>query len=539
MTDISRCWNDVHREAARLKPLHLRQLFAIDPNRFDRLSVRLDDILVDHSKEKLDPRAMASLLALARAAGVEARREEMFRGEEVNVTEHRAALHVALRGDGDDDIGTAAGNIMAEVLRMRERMLGFAGDLRHGRVASASGEPFSDVVNIGIGGSHLGPAMATRALASFHDGPRLHFVSNVDGADIADTLKPLDPRKTLVIVASKTFDTLETMTNARSARAWLGDTAGQHMAAVTSHPAAARDVAIDDERIFGFGDWVGGRYSLWSSIGLPLAIAVGDDRFRSFLEGGRMMDRHFRTAPLEGNLPVILAVIGIWRRNAMCWPTRALIPYDQRLRLFPAYIQQLEMESNGKGVGRDGSLLARPSAPVVWGGCGTASQHSFFQLLHQGTDTVPVDFLLAARPHEAPEDHHAILAANAVAQAAALAFGRTAADVKAAMATSGASEDDIRSLVPHRTLPGDRPSTTILYRRLDAMTLGRLVALFEHKVFVEGAIWNLNPFDQWGVEFAKDLAQQVLPMLQDGAGTEELDSSSRGLIAHLDQLGGN
>ena len=535
MTDINGCWDDVHREAARLKPLHLRQLFAADPDRFDRLSVRLDDILVDHSKEKLDPRAMASLLALARAAGVEARRDEMFRGETVNVTEGRAALHVALRGAGDDDIGADAGNVMAEVLAMRERMLGFARDLRHGRVASASGEPFRDVVNIGIGGSHLGPAMATRALAPFHDGPRLHFVSNVDGADITDTLKPLDPSKTLVIVASKTFSTLETMTNARTARTWLGDAAAHQMAAVTSHPAAARDFAIDDERIFGFADWVGGRYSLWSSIGLPFAIAVGEDTFRSFLDGGRMMDRHFRTAPLEGNLPVILALIGIWRRNAMGWSTRALIPYDQRLHLFPDYIQQLDMESNGKGVERDGSSLARPSAPVVWGGCGTASQHSLFQLLHQGTDTIPVDFLLAARPLDAPEDHHAILAANAVAQAAALAFGRTAADVEEAMAASGSSAEDIHRLVPHRTLPGDRPSTTILYRQLDAMTLGRLVALFEHKVFVEGVIWGLNPFDQWGVEFAKDLAQQVLPMLQDGAGTEELDSSSRGLIAHLDR----
>ncbi len=536
MTDVSRCWDDVYREAARLKPLHLRQLFDDDPHRFDRLSFRLDDILVDCAKEKLDSGALASLLALARAAGVEARRDEMFRGETVNVTERRAALHVALRGAAEDPIGVAGGNVMAEVVRTRERMLAFARDLRHGRVTSLSGEPFSEVVNIGIGGSHLGPLMATRALAPFHDGPRLHFVSNVDGADITDTLKPLDPRTTLVIVASKTFGTLETMTNARTARSWLGDAAEHHMAAVTSHAVAARDFAIDDERIFGFADWVGGRYSLWSSVGLSLAIAVGDEHFRTFLEGGRLMDRHFRTAPLEGNLPVILALIGIWRRNAMDWPTRALVPYDHRLRLFPAYIQQLEMESNGKGVDRDGSPVTRPSAPVVWGGCGTDSQHSFFQLLHQGTDTVPVDFLLAARPHEAQGRHHAILAASALAQAAALAFGRTADEVRMAMAASGASADDILRLVSHRTLPGDRPSTTILYRQLDAMTLGRLVALFEHKVFVESVIWHVNPFDQWGVEFAKDFAQQVLPMLQEGAGTDELDSSSRGLIAHLDHL---
>ncbi len=533
MSDISGCWDNVHRQAARLKPLHLRQLFDADPHRFDRLSFRLDDILVDHAKEKLDSEALASLLSLARAAGVEGRRDEMFRGETVNVTERRAALHVALRGPVD----AADANVMAEVVEARQRMLSFAMDIRNARAASLSGEPFSDVVNIGIGGSHLGPLMATRALAPCHDGPRLHFVSNVDGADITDTLKPLDPRTTLVTIASKTFGTLETMTNAHTARSWLGDAAEHHMAAVTSHAAAARDFGIDSERIFGFADWVGGRYSLWSSVGLSLALAVGDGHFRSFLGGGRQMDQHFLAAPLEGNLPVILALVGIWRRNAMGWPTRALVPYDQRLRLFPAYIQQLEMESNGKGVDRDGRPLTRPGAPVVWGGCGTDSQHSFFQLLHQGTDTVPVDFLLAARPHAAPGRHHAILTASAVAQAAALAFGRTADEVRTAMAASGACGDDIDRLVGHRTLPGDRPSTTILYRQLDAMTLGRLVALFEHKVFVEAVIWGINPFDQWGVEFAKGRALQVLPMLQEGAGTEELDSSSRGLITHLDHLG--
>ena len=533
MADITGCWDNVHRQAARLKPLHLRQLFDADPHRFDRLSLRLDDILVDHAKEKVDPEAMASLLALARAADVEGQRDEMFRGGAVNVTERRAALHVALRGPVD----AVGAHVMAEVVEARERMLGFATDVRNARVVSPSGKPFSDVVNIGIGGSHLGPLMATRALAPCHDGPRLHFVSNVDGADIADTLKPLDPRTTLVIVASKSFDTLETMTNAHTARSWLGDDARHHMAAVTGRALAARDLSIDSERIFAFADWVGGRYSLWSSVGLSLAIAVGEGRFRSFLEGGRRMDQHFLTAPLEGNLPVVLGLIGIWRRSAMGWPTRALIPYDQRLCVFPAYIQQLEMESNGKGVDRHGCPLPRPGAPVVWGGCGTGSQHSFFQLLHQGTDTVPVDFLLAARPHEAPDRHHTILTASAVAQAAALAFGRTADDVRTAMAASGAADDDVERLVSHRTLPGDRPSTTIVYRQLDAMTLGRLVALFEHKVFVEAVIWGINPFDQWGVEFAKDRALEVLAMLQEGAATEELDSSTRGLIAHLDNAG--
>jgi len=540
MRKLETAWETVHGEAARLKPVHLRDLFAQDPARFDTLSARLDDILVDFSKEKLDGRALEALLALARAAGVERQRDAMFAGEAVNITEGRAALHMALRGGAGERVLVDGADIMPAVRETLERFLAFAEDVRTGRTASRSGAPFSDVVAIAIGGSVLGPEMATQALAPWHDGPHVHFVSNVDGAHLAGTLKPLDPARTLIVVASKSFTTDETMTNARTARAWLadalGEAAGRHIAAVSTNLAATRDFGVEDARVFGFRDWVGGRFSGWSAIGLPLAIAIGGANFRAFLDGARRIDEHFRTAPLERNLPVLLALIGIWRRNAMDWPSAALVPYDQRLARFPAYVQQVEMESNGKRVSRDNTPVATATAPVVWGEPGTNSQHSFFQLLHQGTDTIPTDFLLAAEPHERLGDHHAKLAANAFAQAAALAFGKREDEVRAEMAAAGAPPDEIDRLAPHRAFPGDRPSTTILYRRLDPSTLGRLMALVEHKVAVQGAIWNINSFDQWGVELGKSLARRLLPTVQGKAGTAGLDASTTGLLAHYAAL---
>jgi len=413
--------------------------------------------------------------------------------------------------------------------------------VRAGRAAGAGGAPFADVVNIGIGGSDLGPAMATRALSPDADGPRCHFVSNVDGAHLADTLKGLDPGKTLFVVASKTFTTLETMANAHSARAWLAAAlgeaaAGAHLAAVSTNLEATAAFGIADERVFGFWDWVGGRYSVWSAIGLPVAIAVGAENFQAFLGGARSMDQHFAAAPLEQNLPVLLALVGIWRRNAMGWPTVALIPYDQRLERFTAYVQQLDMESNGKRVTRGGRPAGGATGPVIWGEPGTNAQHSFFQLLHQGTDVIPVDFIAAARPREPMGDHHALLLANCLAQSEALAFGKTEAEVRAEMAAEGRAREDIERLAPHRTFPGDRPSTTILHRRLDPFTLGRLIALYEHKVFVEGAIWDVNSFDQWGVELGKQLATQLIPMVKGEAAPDGKDSSTAGLIARLRTL---
>jgi glucose-6-phosphate isomerase len=542
MASLDHAWARVRAEAERLRPHDLRALFAGDPARFESLSARLDDLLIDYSKEKLDAAAVSALLDLARAAEVAGKRDAMFAGAAINPTEGRAALHTALRAGADARVTVDGTDVMPAVRETLDRFLAFAEDVRSGRYDSVSGAPFADVVNIGIGGSDLGPAMAVPALAPYHDGPRVHFVSNVDGAHLADTLKGLDPARTLVIVASKTFTTIETMTNAHSARDWLkgalGAAAGRHIAAVSTNMRATRSFGVDDGRVFGFWDWVGGRYSIWSAIGLPLAIAVGASRFRVFLDGARRMDDHFRTAPLEQNLPVLLALIGIWRRNAMGWPTVGLMPYGQRLARFPAYVQQLDMESNGKRVRIDGTAVDTATGPVVWGEPGTNGQHSFFQLIHQGTDIVPVDFILAAVPHEDMGSHHAKLAANALAQAAALAFGRTVDEARAEMAAAGAAPAEIERLAPHRTFPGDRPSTMILFRQLDPAALGRLIALFEHKVFVQGAIWNVNSFDQWGVELGKDLARRLLPEVEGGRGAAALDGSTRGLLAHCKALRG-
>ena len=541
---LEAAWGQVHAQAARLKPIHLRDLFAQDRARFRTLSASLDDLLIDFSKEKIDAAGLAALLALARAAEVEAKRDAMFAGQPVNTTEGRAVLHTALRAGSRERVLVDGADVMPAVRETTERFLAFAEDVRTGRYASQSGAPFTDVIGIGIGGSTLGQEMAARALAPWNDGPRLHFVSNVDGAHLTDTIAPLDPARTLIIVASKSFTTLETMTNAASARAWLaaalGEAAGGHIAAASTNLTATRDFGIDDSRVFGFSDWVGGRFSTWSAIGLPLAIAIGATNFRAFLDDARQMDAHFRTAPLEGNLPVLLALIGIWRRNAMGWPTAALVPYDQRLARLPAYVQQVELESNGKRIGRDNLPVGMATAPVVWGEPGTNSQHSFFQLIHQGTDIIPVDFLLAAQPHEQIGDHHAQLASNALAQSAALAFGKDEDAVRAEMSLSGLAPGRIDQLAPHRTFPGDRPSTTILYRRLDPATLGRLMALFEHKAAVQGAVWNINSFDQWGVELGKALAERLLPAVlgtaHDGAGTDALDASTAGLLGHFAAL---
>ena len=531
---LQEAWRRVTAEAARLKPVHLRVLFAADPDRVERLSAAAGDLHIDLSKEKLDREAVDSLIALAVAAGVEDLRDRMAAGDAINLTENRAVLHMALRGSvAPEHQG------VDEIAKVRDAMLAFAESVRAGAYATPAG-PFTDIINIGIGGSDLGPAMAARALRPDSDGPRLHFVSNVDGAHLTDTVRELDPRRTMVIVASKTFTTLETMANARSARAWLAgavgeEGAGRQMAAVSTNLEGCAAFGIDESRVFGFWDWVGGRYSIWSSIGLPLAIGIGAKRFRAFLDGAAAMDRHFLETPLDRNLPVLLALTGIWRRNAMGWPSVALIPYDQRLDRFAAYVQQLDMESNGKQVTREGRAAPMATGPVIWGEPGTNAQHSFFQLLHQGTDVVPVDFLLAAQPRERLGDHHALLQANALAQGAALAFGRTEAEVRDMMSGAGRSAVEIDRLAPHRTFPGDRPSTMILFRRLDPHTLGRLIALFEHKVFVQGAIWGINSFDQWGVELGKELAGPLIAALREGTAART-DASTGALIERIRAL---
>ena len=524
-------WSALDPHAARLKATNLRELFASDPERFAKFSVRLDDALIDFSKEKIDAPALAALFDLARSANLEAARDAMFSGSNWNLTEDRAVLHTALRGGADAPAGD-------DVEATLSRFLAFAEDVRSGRYSAKAGT-FTDVINIGIGGSDLGPVMVARALEPDRDGPRLHFVSNVDSAHLTDVTKSLDPARTLVIVASKTFTTMETMMNARSAREWLrasvGDDAGHHMAAVSTNIEGAAEFGIEESRVFGFWDWVGGRYSIWSAIGLPIAIGIGADGFREFLAGAAAMDRHFVDAPLEKNLPVILALLGIWRRNVMGWPTVAMIPYDQRLERLPAYVQQLDMERTGKRTARDGSPVSTSTGPVIWGEPGTNAQHSFFQLLHQGTDVIPVDFVAAAESRDGASDHHTVLLANCLAQGQALAFGRTTTEVRDAMAAKSASADDIERLAPHRTFPGDRPSTTILHRTLDPFTLGRLIAMFEHKVFVQGAIWDIDSFDQWGVELGKELAVNLIPSLT-GDADPGLDGSTTGLISTIKEL---
>lgn len=535
---LSLVWADMVAHAKRCEATTLTSLFAADPARASSFSVQFEDMLVDFSKEKLDTEALESLLALARARNVEERRDAMFAGEHVNTTEHRPALHMALRDGVAGDL-TVDGETIPDLVReTRESFLRFAEAVRAGEIASASGAPFKAVVNIGIGGSDLGSVMVTGALAEYADGPDLYFVANAHAADIQSVLARLDPATTLIIIASKSFTTQETMTNAEKARMWLiealgAEGAGQHLAALSTNLAATSAFGVDPARVFGFWDWVGGRYSIWSAIGLPLAIALGRTQFEAFLAGARAMDEHFHTAPLGENLPIMMALLAIWRRNGLGYTSTALIPYDQRLRRFTAFVQQLDMESNGKSVGFDGTLVPHKTALPIWGEPGTNAQHSFFQMLHQGTDAVPVDFIMAANAGPFDQDQHHLLLANCLAQSSALAFGVTETAIAEAMRRDGADEAAIAELAPHRACPGDRPSTTIIYETLSPYSLGRLVALFEHKVFVQGLLWGVNSFDQWGVELGKKIAQQILPMLETEAETDKQDASTRHLIDYI------
>jgi glucose-6-phosphate isomerase len=482
--------------------------------------------------------ARTALLGIASARGVEARREAMFAGDPINETEGRAVLHTALRNLSGGPVMVAGEDVMPGVRDTLARMETFASGIRTGRIAGAGG-PITDVVNIGIGGSHLGPEMATLALSPYHDGPRAHFVSNVDGADIADTLKGLDPARTLVIVASKTFTTIETMTNAATARAWMSaavDDPGAQFAAVSTALDKTAEFGIAPERVFGFADWVGGRYSMWGPIGLPMMLAVGPEHFRALLGGAEAMDTHFREAPLANNMPAMLALTGLWHSHGCGHPTRAVLPYDQRLARLPSYLQQLEMESNGKRVSMSGEPLDHASGPVVWGEPGTNGQHAFYQLIHQGTQVIPCEFLCAAHGHE-PEltHHHQLLVANCLAQSEALMRGRSVEEARALMDKAGLTGAERDRQAAHRVFPGNRPSTTLLYDRLTPRRLGQIVALYEHRVFAEGVILGINSFDQWGVELGKVLAQEIAPILSGDAPDGGKDPSTRALLDFLRQ----
>ena len=488
------------------------------------------------------PRPWRCWLLSPDTCGLKQKRDAMFSGAVFNATESRAVLHTALRNRSGRKAVVAGKDVMGDVNSVLEAMGVFAEKIRSGELKGAKGKPFTDVVNIGIGGSDLGPVMTTLALAPYHDGPRLHYVSNVDGAHIHDTLKGLNPATTLIIVASKTFTTIETMTNAETARRWveakLGRKAvGAHFAAISTALDKVAAFGIEPDRVFGFWDWVGGRYSVWSAIGLPLMIAVGRDNFGRFLDGANAMDEHFRKSPHLKNLPVLLGLIGFWNRVICGHPTRAVIPYDQRLSRLPAYLQQLDMESNGKRVMQDGSRTDTVTGPVVWGEPGTNGQHAFFQLLHQGTDVIPVEFIVGAEGHEPDlQLHQDMLIANCFAQSEALMRGRTLAEAKAQLKARGLKADEVNRLAPHRVFPGNRPTLTIIYKTLDPYALGRLIALYEHRVFVEAQLFGINAFDQWGVELGKELATELLPVVQGTKSAAGRDSSTAGLVSHVKKL---
>ncbi|HRR27638.1 MAG TPA: glucose-6-phosphate isomerase, partial [Acidobacteriota bacterium] len=514
-----------------------------DEDRRRRFSLEAAGLFLDYSKNRILDETMRLLCALARRRGVEEWRDRMFAGEAVNVTEGRAALHVALRNRSGRPIFVDGRDVMPDVFRVLERMGSFSDQVRSGVWKGYTGRRIKNVVNLGIGGSDLGPCMVTEALRPFvHPEMRFYFVSNVDGSHLHHTLEGLDPEATLFIVASKTFTTQETLTNARSARRWLVERIGneaavkRHFVAVSTNRREVETFGIDPENMFEFWDWVGGRYSLWSAIGLPIVLAVGIERFHELLSGAHALDEHFRSAPLERNLPVILALLGIWYNNFFGAETYAVLPYDQRLHRFPAYLQQLDMESNGKGVDREGCPVPCMTGPVVWGEPGTNGQHAFFQLMHQGTRLIPADFLLAARADHPLEEHHRILAANCFAQTEALMQGRTEAQARAELESAGLSGEQVARLLPHKIFPGNRPSNTILYPQLTPRTLGGLIALYEHKVFVQGIIWNINSFDQWGVELGKQLAKRILPELAEGVVVGGHDSSTAGLIARWKEM---
>ncbi|MDG3575321.1 glucose-6-phosphate isomerase [Rhizobium sp. YJ-22] len=525
--------------AAETDATDIRAAFAADPQRFSRFSVRFDDLTMDFSKTAVNEAILPLLLKLAEDGGVAGKREEMFTGKAINFTENRAVLHTALRNRANTPVLVDGKDVMPDVNAVLAAMGTFADAIRSGAIKGATGKAITDVVNIGIGGSDLGPVMATLALAPYHDGPRLHFVSNIDAAHIADTLKLLTAETTLFIIASKTFTTIETMTNAQTARAFIASALGEkavqhHFAAVSTALDKVAAFGIDPTRVFGFWDWVGGRYSIWSAIGLPLMIAIGPEDFGRFLDGAHAMDVHFREAEPAKNLPLLLGLIGYYHRNVLGYPSRAILPYDQRLSRFPAYLQQLDMESNGKGVTIDGTPVEGQSGPVVWGEPGTNGQHAFYQLIHQGTSIVPAEFMIAANGFEPELRHqHELLIANCLAQSEALMKGRTLAEAKAQLTSKGMDDKKADFIAPHRVFTGNRPSITFVYDRLTPFALGRLIALYEHRVFVEGVLFRINSFDQWGVELGKELATGLLPVVEGKQSAAGHDSSTAGLVAAL------
>jgi len=535
----SPAWKALLDHKHAIAGVHMRELFAKDPQRFTKMSREACGIFVDYSKHRSTDETLRLLFALAKQADVEGWRDRMFAGEKINGTEGRAVLHTALRDRGKTPIVVDGKDVKPEVARVLAKMREFTERVRGGQWKGHTGKTITDIVNIGIGGSDLGPVMVTEALRPYwKDGMRAHFVSNVDGTHIAETCKKVDPERTLFIVASKTFTTQETLTNARSARAWLldklhagNDAVAKHFVALSTNAKEVSGFGIDTANMFEFWDWVGGRYSLWSAIGLPIACVIGMDHFEELLAGGHDMDQHFRTAPLAENLPVILGMLGAWYSNFFGAETHAILPYDQYMHRFAAYFQQGDMESDGKGVDRDGNRIGDYSTgPIIWGEPGTNGQHAFYQLIHQGTRCIPCDFVAPVESHNPLGEHHKILLANFFAQTEALMRGKTEGEVRAELEAQGMKGEQLAKLVPHKTFTGNRPTTSIVVQKITPKTLGSLIAMYEHKIFVQGIVWNIYSFDQWGVELGKQLASKILPELDGDAPVTTHDASTNGLI---------
>jgi len=536
----SPAWQALKAHHQAVEPLSMRRMFSDDPARFERFSIKLDDLLFDYSKNRITDETVGLLIALVKQAGLSGWIERMFGGDRINSTEHRAVLHTALRNRSERSVLVDGRDVMPDVRRVLDHMRSFADAVRSGEHRGHTGKQITDIVNIGIGGSDLGPLMVCEALKHYaRNDLRAHFVSNVDGTHLAETLKKLDAETTLFIVSSKTFTTQETITNARSARAWLvgklGDeqAVSRHFAAVSTNLKATGEFGINPDNVFEFWDWVGGRYSLWSAIGLPIALYVGMDRFEELLGGAYTMDEHFRSAPPEQNIPVLMGMLGIWYGDFFGAGSNAVFPYDQYLHRFPAYLQQLDMESNGKRVDRDGNAVDYDTGMVMWGEPGTNGQHAFYQLIHQGTRMIPADFLAPMHSQNPIGEHHAILLANCFAQTEALMLGKTAEEARTELEAQGLSGEELEALLPHKVFPGNKPTNTLLFDKLTPHTLGMLIALYEHKVFVQSVVWNINPFDQWGVELGKQLAGKILPELRDGGTASPHDASTSGLIGHF------
>ncbi len=542
-------WQALRIHQREMDDVHMRDLFARDPQRFERFSLRVPDgtsapdgtsggeILFDYSKNRITQETMGLLCDLARQAGLQAKIEAMFTGQKINITENRAVLHVALRNRANHPILVDGEDVMPGVNAVLLRMRAFSEAVRSGDWKGYTGKPITDMVNIGIGGSDLGPKMVCEALKPYgKPGLRMHFVSNVDGADLVETLKAVNPETVLFLVASKTFTTQETMANAHSARSWFLEAAkteaaiAKHFVAMSTNTEGVARFGIDPANMFEFWDWVGGRYSLWSAIGLSIALYIGMDNFEALLAGAHQIDQHFRTAPFEKNVPVIMGLLGLWYNNFFGAHSHAILPYDQYLMHFPAYFQQGDMESNGKSVTGTGAWVDYQTGPIIWGQPGTNGQHAFYQLIHQGTKLIPCDFLAAAQSQNPLGEHHTLLLSNFFAQTEALMRGRTPDEARAELVAAGCTGPELEMLVAAKTFPGNRPTNSFLYPRLTPGTLGALIALYEHKIFTQGAIWNINSFDQWGVELGKQLAKVILPELRGEERVESHDSSTNGLI---------